>query len=160
MDAFDLVYREYGRSVHAYLARLTRNRSVAEELCQETFLRYLRHRPRIAGSNGAVGAWLYKVATNLAWDRARRRRPEALGHEPMARDGDGAAAAEARDLSERIQREIDELPVELRAVFLLRAHHNLTHRRVAAALKISERSAKDRFRRAREILAHRLEDQL
>ena len=160
MDAFDVVYREYGRSVHGYLARLTGNRSVAEELCQETFLRYLRHQPRIEGSNGAVGAWLYKVATNLAWDRARRRRPEALGHEPRARDGDGAAAAEARDLAERIQREIDELPQELRAVFLLRAHHDLTYRRVAAALEISERTAKDRFRRAREILAHRLGDQL
>jgi len=160
MDAFDAVYRAYGRSVHGYLARLTGNRSVAEELCQETFLRYLRHRPQLEGGNGAVGAWLYKVATNLACDLARRRGTEALGHEPRARDGDGAAVAEARDLSERIQQEIDELPQELRAVFLLRAHHNLTHRHVAAALKISERTAKERFRRAREILAHRLEDQL
>ena len=43
---FETVYRRYGPPVHAYLARLTGDPLAAEELCQETFVRYLRHAKR------------------------------------------------------------------------------------------------------------------
>ncbi|MHC4135476.1 MAG: RNA polymerase sigma factor [Planctomycetota bacterium] len=155
-EAFERIYRDYGRSVHAYLARLTGDTWVAEELCQETFLRYLRHRSRIHGRNGTLGAWLFRVATNLARDRLRKRQPESLHHDPPAAEPDGCAAAEARDRDARVRHEVERLPPELREVFLLRAHHEFTYGEVAEALDISERTAKERFRSAREILAHRL----
>jgi RNA polymerase sigma-70 factor (ECF subfamily) len=159
-EEFERIYRDYGRPVHAYLARLTGDAWVAEELCQETFLRYLRHRGRIHGRNGTLGAWLFRVATNLARDRLRRRQPEALRHEPSAAEPDGCAVAEARDRDARVRREVERLATDLREVFLLRAHHELTYGEVADAVGISERTAKERFRRAREILAHRLEPYL
>jgi len=155
-DEFEQVYGQYGRPVYAYLARLTGDTWLAEELCQETFVRYLRHRDRLYGRNGTLATWLFRVATNLVRDRYRRRRAEPLVDEPVAEGGDGAAASEARDVDACIRREVERLPEELRAVFLLRAHHELTYPRVAEALDISERNAKERFRRAREILAHRL----
>lgn len=153
-EGFDAVYGRYGRPVHSYLARLTGDAWAADELCQETFLRYLRHRSALAGGNGALGAWLFRVATNLAVDRVRRARPAApLLAEPPAPPAD---AVEAQDLDRRVRAEVERLPDELRAVFLLRAHHELPYARVGSVLDISERTAKERFRRAREILAHRL----
>jgi len=156
MDAgFEAVYREYGRNVHAYLARLTGDASRADELCQETFLRYLRHRGTLVGRNGMLGAWLFTVATNLARDGFRRRRPPAqLGHEPAA--AEQADPVERRDLDERVRAEVQRLPLELREVFVLRVHHELPYARVAEVLGLCESTAKQRFRRAREILAHRL----
>jgi DNA-directed RNA polymerase specialized sigma24 family protein len=59
-----------------------------------------------------------------------------------------------------VRREVERLPAELREAFLLRAHHALTFPQVAKALDISERTAKERFRLAREILAHRLKPML
>ncbi len=159
MDAaFDAVYREYGGAVHGYLSRLTGDPSLAEELAQETFVRFLRHRSSIHGVNGTLGAWLFKVATNLARDRARRRRQEPLPAEEARAPagGDGLSAAEAQEVGERVRREVDRLPPELRGAFLLRAHHELPYEKVAAALGVCERTAKERFRMAREILAHRL----
>ena len=50
----------------------------------------------------------------------------------------------------------DALPPALRAPFLLRAHHGLPYREVARALQITERAAKARFKKTRELLAHRL----
>jgi len=152
-EGFDAVYRSYGRPVYAYLARLTGNPATAEELCQETFVRYLRHREDLRGGNGTVGAWLYRVATNLAIDQGRRRTAGPLREEPAVEAPD---AVEARDLDDRVRAEVARLPAELRAVFLLRAHHELPYARIAVVLDISERTAKERFRRAREILAHRL----
>ncbi len=156
MAAFDEVYRAYGPSVRAYLARLTGDAWVADELQQETFYRYLRAGADVAARNGSLGPWLFKVATNRARDRARRKKPEPLETEPEAGGADAAAASAARDVDQCVRREVERLPADLREAFLLRAHHTLTYPQVAKALDISERTAKERFRLAREILAHRL----
>ncbi len=66
------------------------------------------------------------------------------------------STAETRDLGRRVRREIDVLPAELRATFLLRAHHELTYAQIGAATGVSERAAKDRFRRGRDLLLKRL----
>lgn len=153
-EAFEQVYQRYGGPIHGYLARLTGDAGAAEELCQETFVRYLRHRAALAGRNGTLGAWLYTVATNLARDRRRRASPERLATEPA--DAPAPDAVEAKDTDARVRREVESLPDDLKEVFLLRAHHDLTYAAAAEALGIGERTAKERFRRAREILAHRL----
>lgn len=155
-DAFDAVYESYVRAVFAYLVRLTGDRWTAEELCQETFVRYLRHRDSLRNRNGALGSWLFRVATNLAFDNRRRRRPDSLEIEPATESEDAAAAAESRDMETFLRNEIDTLPEELKAAFLLRAHHELTFPRIAEVLSVSERTAKERFRRARDALAGRL----
>jgi len=160
MAAFEEVYRAYGPSVRAYLARLTGDAWLADELQQETFYRYLRAGADIAARNGSLGPWLFKVATNLARDRARRKKPEPLDREPTASGADAAAATAAHDVDQCVRREVERLPAELREAFLLRAHHALTYPQVAHALDISERTAKERFRLAREILAHRLKPML
>ncbi len=154
-DGFEAIYQEYGRKIHGYLARLTGDPWAADELCQETFVRFLRHQHRLHVHNGTLGAWLFRVATNLFRDRLRRRRPvERLDGELT--DGDAVDAVAARDLDTRVRAEVERLPPDLRATFLLRAHHELTYAKVAEALDVSERTAKQRFRHAREILAHRL----
>ncbi len=154
--SFDEVYDEFGRGGHAFLVRLTGNAWTADELCQETFVRYLANERRLTESNGALGAWLFRVATNLGIDRLRRRRSRPLANEPADRESDTGRMPDARDVDGRIRAEVLRLPVELRATFLLRAHHGLTYGQVADALGISERAAKDRFRRVRERLTHRL----
>jgi len=156
MAEFEEVYRAYGPSVRGYLARLTGDAWLADELQQETFYRYLRNGNELAPRNGSLGPWLFRVATNLARDRARRKKPEPLDHDPAAYGADAAAASAAHDMDRCIRREVERLPAELREAFLLRAHHTLTYPQVAKALDISERTAKERFRLAREILAHRL----
>ena len=154
--SFDDVYARYGQGVHAYLVRLTGDAWTAEELCQETFLRYLAHEQRLIGGNGSLGGWLYRVATNLGIDRLRRQRAASLTTEPADCAPANCALSEALDVDGRIRAELARLPPELRATFLLRAHHGLPFRQVADALGVSERAAKDRFRRTRERLAQRL----
>ena len=152
---FDHVYDRYGRQVYAYLVRMTGNAWSAEELCQETFVRYLAHEPQASTLNGSLAPWLYRVATNLAIDRLRKRRPQTLPGPEGVADTD-AGTSDGRDLEARIRAEVGLLPPDLRATFLLRAHHGQTYRQVGEALGISERAAKDRFRRTRDRLARRL----
>jgi RNA polymerase sigma-70 factor (ECF subfamily) len=160
MAGFDDVYRAYGPAVRGYLARLTGDAWLADDILQETFYRYLRAGEGRAAMNGSLLPWLFKVATNLARDRARRKKPDRLEGEPPSNGVDAAAASAAHDVDLCVRREVERLPAELKETFLLRAHHALTYAQVSTALGISERTAKDRFRRAREILAHRLRPML
>ena len=155
--SFDEIYDHHGGPIFAYLSRLTGDAWVAEELCQETFLRYLANRPSPERLNGSLGPWLYRVATNLAIDRLRRltrgRKTNAVPVRPTSGNG---SSPDGRDLEARLRAEIGRLPPDLRAAFLLRAHHGLPYRTVAQALGVSERAAKDRFRRGRDLLRGRL----
>src|SRR5262245_33967369 len=69
----EMLYMSYHAAVLAYLSRLVDDRATAEDLCQETFLKVLR-----VWDSGAqivnVSAWIYRIATNTAYDHLRRRR--------------------------------------------------------------------------------------
>src|SRR5262245_56119811 len=68
-----------------YLYRLTGgNRPLAEDLIQETFLRLLRQRARLA--DGPFKPWLYKIATNLTRDHFKSAAVRLNGHPSAAED--------------------------------------------------------------------------
>src|SRR4029078_129025 len=69
----ELLYEHYQRPLLAYLTRLVSDREAAEDLCQETFIKALRGGCR-RDQSASVAAWLYRIATNTAYDHLRRRR--------------------------------------------------------------------------------------
>jgi RNA polymerase sigma-70 factor (ECF subfamily) len=80
MASFDILfYRHYDR-VYGLLFRLVGNRVEAEDICQEVFLKLYHHAfaKKLFRSNREhnIGAWLYRVATNMGYNaiRGRKRR--------------------------------------------------------------------------------------
>jgi RNA polymerase sigma-70 factor (ECF subfamily) len=67
------LYEQHRSSLVGYLYRLLGQRELAEDLSQETFLRAWQRWKRPAPPEEGR-AWLYRVATNLAYDELRRRR--------------------------------------------------------------------------------------
>ncbi|MCB9654104.1 MAG: sigma-70 family RNA polymerase sigma factor [Deltaproteobacteria bacterium] len=74
--AFDEIYEAYRARIFTFLLRLTGRRALAEELVQETFIRLVQHRDRLR-EDTQIGAWLYRVARNLALSQRRRRALES-----------------------------------------------------------------------------------
>jgi DNA-directed RNA polymerase specialized sigma24 family protein len=68
--AFDEVYDVYRPRVFAFLLRMTRNRALAEDLLDETWLRLVRHATRLLPDT-RLGPWLFTVARNLYWSHRR-----------------------------------------------------------------------------------------
>src|SRR5262245_27681749 len=100
-EAFRAFYDRTARAVWGYLARITGDPSTADDLLQEAYYRFLR-----AGATHENEAHrrntLFKIATNLARDAARRRRVMPFFV------GDGAAqVASAEDVAGRVQRTTD-----------------------------------------------------
>src|SRR4030088_1536635 len=100
-DTFRAFYDRTARPVWAYLARITGDRSLADDLLQEAYYRFLRAE-RSFTSDSHRRNYLYRIATNLAHDRHRQTRgtvtvPVPSEHEPSAlTDGHDLAAAPAR----------------------------------------------------------------
>src|SRR5215213_2295332 len=69
----EILYQEYQRPLLAYLTRLVSDREAAEDLCQETFIKAMRGWEQ-RDAAASVTAWLYRIATNTAYDFLRRRR--------------------------------------------------------------------------------------
>src|SRR4051812_582925 len=67
------LYLAYRGPLVAYLTRLVHDHAAAEDLCQETFLKAIQSWDRRTSPAGTI-AWLYRIATNPAYDYLRRQR--------------------------------------------------------------------------------------
>src|SRR5262245_46995945 len=146
--AVERLYHEHRRPLLAYLARVVGDREAAEDLCQETFLKALRGWARHDPAANPV-AWLYRIATNTAYDYLRRRRRVALA--PLVEvDTLHGAHAPALDEREGVHRALAQLPERYRVPLLLHtcAGHSLIE--IAEALGCSHAAVKMRLLRARE----------
>ena len=75
VDAFETLFRQFQADVYGWIVQIVRDRTLAEDLAIETFWRIHKTRARF-DTESAFGAWARRIATNLAIDHLRRRRPE------------------------------------------------------------------------------------
>src|SRR3954452_16847753 len=74
--AFDELFDAYRPRVFAFLLRMTRSRALAEDLLDDTWLRLVRHAPRLLPET-RLGPWLFTVARHLYWNHHRDALVEA-----------------------------------------------------------------------------------
>ena len=138
---FGEILERHEREIFAYALRLTGSRSDADDLYQETFLAAFRAWPPPRGGNER--AWLYRIATNKAIDRARRsRRLVPLKDLRLAApERDGVTLA---DLATAVR----TLPAGQRAAFVLRKVEGRSYAEVAEVLGCSQEAARSRIAEA------------
>jgi RNA polymerase sigma-70 factor (ECF subfamily) len=153
-EAFRAFYDRTARGVWAYLARITGDRQMADDLLQETFYRFLRaaatHDSEAHRRNS-----LYRIATNLARD-ARRR---SLTHPLADVEGGDIERVPAHDNPRATERRTDftramsRLKPRERAMLWLAYAEGASHREIADALGLRPASMKLLLFRARRRLA-------
>lgn len=158
--AIDALVTHYAPRLNGFLRRLGASPEVAEELVQETFVRLVRHAPRLPDGS-RVAAWCFTVARNL-WRSHRRwawldgtRILELAGLRPLSSFGPDDELAASRTQA-RLEAALAALPESHREVFLLVAVEGLEPREAAEALGISPENARQRLARARRHLEEAL----
>jgi RNA polymerase sigma-70 factor (ECF subfamily) len=155
--AFERVVREHYDRVYRIAWRMLGGPADAEDVAQEAFVRLWQgaHRLREAGS---LRAWLAKVASNLAVDRLRRRRPEISGELPEVADPaeDPERQAERQATAAVVDAAIAALPERQRIAIVLTYYEELTNAEVAGALEVSIEAVESLLARARRTLKERL----
>jgi RNA polymerase sigma-70 factor, ECF subfamily len=144
---------------------LLRNRSDADDVVQECFLRLYRKRVWHGLEEGIKDerAYLARVVWRMARDRQRRPAREESGIEMdtiTATDHSPEAAALSENAVHRIHRMIDTLPEELRQPLVLSSLDEMTSAQIAVALGIPEGTVRTRIQRARMLLKQKLGPQL
>lgn len=156
-DAFDvLIDRHQGRLFRiAYL--VLGDRQDSEDVVQETLLTGWK-RLHLLEDPDAVRAWLAQICSRRATDIARRRarratdahRPEDLHrHRDPSSRADPAHASEVNAQMRALAQVLATMDPDLRACWTLREIDGMSYRQVAAALDVTESTARGRIARAR-----------
>jgi len=164
--------RRYERPVFSLLYRMLRDRELAEDLAQETFIKALNaiesYRPEFKFSS-----WIFKIANNAAIDHLRRRELDTLSLEgsPHAETPDAVEATalqvgakqespldavEARELGGQIEAAIAQLRPEYRSCILLRHVDGRAYEEIAEILDLPLGTVKTYIHRARNELRQAL----
>lgn len=154
--AFEALVSRWQQPVARFLTRLSGNAASVPDLCQEVFLRVYLAGPHYQ-EEGAFATWLYRIALNLARDAARRRRPMAP-LDPQAADGAAPvdSVCERHELAEAVARALNELPLPLREVLVLRHYEGMRFEAMSRLLGQPASTLKSRFAAALAKLRVRL----
>jgi len=159
-QAFRLLYQRYRAPLMRFCQRLTRHATEAEEIFQETWIAVIDSRARYSARARFI-TFLFAIAHRRAADGWRKRARQPVGawsetaHHPEARAGDeydppGVAIDDER--LRALAAAIDRLPMEQRAVFLLRAETGLGVREIAEITNARLEATKSRLRYALRFL--------
>ncbi|MBZ5702224.1 MAG: sigma-70 family RNA polymerase sigma factor [Acidobacteriia bacterium] len=170
-EAFDEILARYQHRLYRYLVRLVRDRALAEDLFQQTWLRVTQKIGQYDPRRN-FEAWLFSVARNLAIDHLRRYRPESLDAPPPGAPGDAPRVARLaaggrsaldhvleRERSERLEAALGLLPWIYREALTLRFEEEMKIEEMAGVLDVPLSTAKTRLRRGLEQLRRILEAQ-
>jgi RNA polymerase sigma-70 factor (ECF subfamily) len=154
--AFSIILRMYETPVYNYVMRLVGgDRSLAEDLTQEVFLRVFQGLPRFS-SRSKFTTWLFQVTKNRVLDelRATERRPRAC---VQLEDAPGLEVVDAPmervEAIDALWRAVHALPVDLKMALLLRDIVGLSYNEIADSLEITLATVKWRIFKAREEVA-------
>ena len=171
--AYRELVRRYERPVFSLIFRMVRNRELAEDLSQETFIKVLNaldsYRPEFKFSS-----WVFKIANNAAIDHLRRRELDTLSLEgsPHAETPQMVEATalqigergesqleevENKELGGEIEQAIAKLRPEYRTCILLRHVEGRAYEEIAEILNLPLGTVKTYIHRARHELRRALE---
>lgn len=160
VQALETLVRRYEHRLFNYLARMAGNRTDADDLFQETFLRVYKHRQRYDRS-ARFRPWLYQIATNLCKDHHKYMRHRS--HIPLdSNPGEGAslseriadpvpgpsAQAELSEVRDALESAVAALPEHQRSVFLMSRYEGLRYEEIAESLGIPVGTVKSRMSKA------------
>jgi RNA polymerase sigma-70 factor (ECF subfamily) len=160
--AFDAIHAEFNARLFGFLARLARSRDAAEDLLEETWLRFVIHAHRL-DADTRLGPWLFTVARNLHVSYCRSRAFEesdlvaTIGLWPTGFGGSPFEQAAAGELESRIEAALATLPVAFREVLLLVGVEGLRPAEAALVCGVTPEALRQRLKRARDMLARQLE---
>jgi RNA polymerase sigma-70 factor, ECF subfamily len=150
--AFSLIVRAYEVPIFNYVLRLVGDRSLAEDLTQEVFLRVYQGLPGFS-LRSRFTTWLFQVTKNRVLDelRAFERRPRAVvAIEDIPPLEAVDAPLERVEEMDAVWRAIHDLNVDLKMALLLRDVVGLSYNEIADSLEITLATVKWRIYKARE----------
>lgn len=155
----------YSNPVYRIILNILNNPQDAEDILQEAFIKVIHGLKSFEGRS-SLSTWIYRIAVNEALMLVRKRKGVEVSIDEENDDDEGMATPReiidwccqpeeefvSGEITEVMNKAIDELPEKLRIVFILRDMEDLSIRDTAQALGMTESAVKTRLLRARLLL--------
>lgn len=157
-EAFEVLYRRHVGRVYAVCLRIVADRSRAEELTQQVFIRAWETITSFRGES-AFSSWLYRIAVNVVLVDIRtekRRASRIVVHESLERH-EHVQHRSSPEASMDLEEAIAELPTQARMIFVLHDVEGYQHDEIATMMGLAVGTTKSQLHRARRLLKARLQ---
>ena len=139
--AYELLYDRYCSMVMGLALKITGDRSLAEEVVQETFWRVWRKADLFQTQRGAFTSWFFGITRNLSIDVLRRQKTQVqpvnetdqIIEQTADPSTDVPEAAWLRQKRQQMQMAIETLPDEQRSVIEMAYFRGMTRQEIAQA---------------------------
>ena len=154
-SAFERLYRREVGRVYALCLRMTCDRTDAEMLTQDTFVRAWELLGSFRGDS-AFSTWLYRIAVNVVMGHLRTTRRRSSRFEAEDDLEQFEIRQDAPEAAMDLEKAIAHLPPQARAVVLLHDVEGYTHDEIGDLLGIATGTSKAHLHRARHLLREML----
>jgi RNA polymerase sigma-70 factor (ECF subfamily) len=159
-QAFERLYRQHVNRIFSLCARMLGDRTRAEELTQDAFVRAWEKLGQFRGDS-AFGTWLHRLAVNVVLNDRQSESRRRGRQDDSVEDVDTMAHGDVRadvppGLSIDLERAIAGLPPGARKVFVLHDVEGYTHDEIGEMLGVTAGGCKAQLHRARLLLRERL----
>lgn len=167
--AFDKLVIKYQQRIIQLVARYVRDRSEAQDVAQEAFIKAYKALPSFRGES-AFYTWLYRIAVNTAKNYLVSRARRSSDHEVEVNDAENFEGAFrlkegdtpehlllSEEIRETIQRAIEALPEELKRAIRYRELDGMSYEEIAQKMGCPVGTVRSRIFRAREAVDKILE---
>lgn len=159
--AFRQLYEQHGRTVYNLVLRSVRNAQLAEDLCQEVWVKAYRELPKLRDPS-AFSAWLYRIAGRACVDAARRRSSGATtvelhDHWPASAGADPEDATLQRERDRLAWESLGALPERQHLALFLREVEDRSYQEIAEVMQTTESAVETLLFRARRAFADAFE---
>ena len=157
-EAFEQLFNQYQAQIYNYIYRLMGSAEDANDMTQDTFLKAYLALSKTS-QDLRVGAWLYRIATNVCLDELRHRKlikwqpwetfVAAFHPTQVAKDSPERDCIN-RENSEEVQLIFAQMHPKYRMCLILREYHDLSYEEIAEVLNTTRAAVKSLLFRARE----------
>lgn len=150
-DAYAILIDRYKEGLYRHCFRFTHDENDAEDIALDAFVEAYMHLDRY-DSRFRFSTWLYKIATNLALMRLRKKRDVRMDEDELNRIISDLPNAEEFALYGELHQAVDELPVRYRTVVSMHYWQGKSYSEIASQMGTSVGSVKGWMHRAKQQL--------
>ena len=159
---FEKVFKTYYKALHSYAFTILRDDEIAEEMVQMVFMKIWEKKERL-DIQSSLKAYLYRSVYNESMNHLKHQKVklkyQVHSQYQMKQDTDDASnQVQHKELEDRLQKALNELPEGCRTIFQLSRFEELKYQEIADRLQISIKTVENQMGKALKMLRLKLID--
>lgn len=160
---FENVFKAHFKNLASYALMIIKDQEAAEEIVQQVFFRLWEQKDEVVMQE-TVATYLYRAVHNTCLNHLKhakvREGYKSHVHRTGSEIGHDTDHAALRELREKIDEALNDLPEQCRTIFQMSRYEDMRYREIAEALGISVKTVENQLGKALKILRTRLADYL